>query len=197
MSSIAERRKKAVAETIDKLRAIGQKFGATSAALEEMAPILKQLAAQKDLFPETEFSVPAGRTGMIYCLSEDPDHRFALYASAGAPGKYQPPHNHTTWAVIASVYGDEHNIFFERIDDGSTPDVGRIRKLKEVTVSPGKAVTLMPDDIHCIRVINDKPSLHLHFYGLSLEYLPNRIFFENEEGGRYKVFPPSPITKVA
>src|SRR3546814_5719791 len=61
---------------------------------------------------------------------------------AGAPGKYQPPHNHTTWAVIASVYGDEHNIFFERIDDGSTPDVGRIRKLREITVSPGMAVTL-------------------------------------------------------
>lgn len=197
MLSIAERRKKAVAEAIDQLRTIERKFGPTPAALEAMAPVLKDLAAQKELFPESEFNVPHGRTGMIYCLSEDPDHRYALYASAGAPGKYQPPHDHTTWAVIASVYGDEHNIFFERTDDGSTPDVGRIRKTKEVTVSPGTAVMLMPDDIHCIRVINDKPSLHLHFYGVSLEYLPNRIFFENEEGGRYKVFPPSPITKVA
>lgn len=197
MSSIAERRKKEVAETINQLRAIEQRLGATSVALDAMAPVLKKLAAQKDLFPAGEFSVPEGRTGMIYCLSEDPDHRYALYASAGAPGKYQPPHNHTTWAVISSVYGDEHNIFFERTDDGSTPNVGKIRKTKEVTVSPGTAVSLMPDDIHCIRVINDKPSLHLHFYGLSLEFLPNRIFYENEEGGRYKVFPPSPITKVA
>lgn len=197
MSSIAERRKQAVAETLDQVRAIEKKLGPTPAALEAIAPVLKKLAAQSDLFPTSEFSVPQGKTGMIYCLSEDADRRFALYASAGAPGKYQPPHDHTTWAVISSVYGDEHNIFFERIDDGSTPGTGKIRKIKEVTVSPGAAVSLMPTDIHCIRVINDKPSLHLHLYGLSLELLPNRIFFENEEGGRYKVFPPSPITKVA
>lgn len=197
MSSVAERRAKAVAEALAKFRAIEKSKGSGTAALDEMKPILIELASHKDFFPESEFKVEAGRTGMIYCLSEDPDHRFALYASAGAPGKYQPPHNHTTWAVIAGVYGDEHNIFFERTDDGATPGVGKIRKKSETTVTSGKAVGLLGDDIHCIRVINDKPSLHLHLYGLSLEHLPNRIFFENEEGGRYKVFPPSPITKVA
>lgn len=197
MASIVERRKQAVTETLEQIRTIAQKKGASREALAEMTPVLKKLAAQADLFPRSEFDVPAGRTGVIYCLSEDGDHRFALYASAGAPGKYQPPHDHTTWAVIASVYGDEHNIFFERTDDGSVPNVGTLKKTTEVTVSPGQAVNLMPDDIHCIRVINDKPSLHLHLYGLSLEFLPNRIFFESEEGGRYKVFPPAPITKVA
>jgi len=197
MSSIAERRTKAVADALAKFRAIEKSKGVTTAALEEMKPILIELASHKELFPESEFRVEPGRTGMIYCLSEDLDHRFALYASAGAPGKYQPPHNHTTWAVIAGVYGDEHNIFFDRTDDGATPGVGKIRKSRETTVSQGKAVSLLPDDIHCIRVINDKPSLHLHLYGMSLEHLPNRIFFESEEGGRYKVFPPSPITKVA
>jgi predicted metal-dependent enzyme (double-stranded beta helix superfamily) len=197
MSSVAERRAKAVAEALSKVRAIEKAKGSTKEALEEMKPILMALAAQKDLFPESEFKVAPGKTGMIYCLSEDPDHRFALYASAGAPGKYQPPHNHTTWAVIAGVYGDEHNIFFERVDDGRTPGVGKIRKLHEITVRSGNGIGLLGDDIHCIRVINDKPSLHLHLYGLSLEHLPNRIYFENEEGGHYKVFPPSPITKVA
>lgn len=189
-----QERAQAVKHLVDQAREI-EKTGVTYTNLGRIGDLLAALANRAELFPADEF--PLGSDGGIYRLAEDPDHRFALYASAGAPGKYQPPHNHTTWAVISSVFGDEHNIFFERTDDGSTPDVGKLRKGKEVTVSPGTAVSLMPDDIHCIRVINDKPSLHLHFYGLSLEFLPNRVFYESEEGGRYKVFPPSPITKVA
>ena len=54
------------------------------------------------------------------------DGRFALYGSAGVPGKAQPPHNHTTWASIAGVFGDEHNVFYERTDRGETPGEGRL-----------------------------------------------------------------------
>ena len=187
----------AVAEAIDTFRRIEAEKGVTPEALAEMQPILIELASRKELFPPEDFPVAAGKTGTIYCLSEDDDHRFALYASAGAPGKYQPPHDHTTWAVIAGVYGDEHNKFFDRTDDGSVPNRGTLGLRKEETVSRGKAVALMPSDIHSIRVVSKTPSLHLHMYGLSLEHLPNRIFFETEEGGAYKVFPPAPIKKAS
>ena len=65
------------------------------------------LATQSDLFPAEHFKV-FGSKGTIYHLAEDPDGRFALYGSAGVPGKYQPPHNHTTWATIAG--GDRKSV---------------------------------------------------------------------------------------
>lgn len=195
--NILAKRKEAVAEAIDKFRKIEAEKGVTPEALDEMRPILIELASRSELFPREEFPVAEGKTGTIYCLSEDADNRFALYASAGAPGKYQPPHDHTTWAVIAGVYGDEHNKFFDRTDDGSQPNHGTLAVRDEETVVRGKAVTLMPDDIHCIRVVSNEPSLHLHMYGLSLEHLPNRIFFESEEGGEFKVFPPAAIKKAS
>ena len=48
---------------------------------------LKLLAARRELFPVGEFPPTLG--GM-YRLSEDPDHRYALYIVAPAPGGFAP-----------------------------------------------------------------------------------------------------------
>ena len=129
-----------------------------------------------------------GGHGRVYRLAEDADRRFALYASAGVPGKAQPPHNHTTWAVIAGVFGDEHNVFYERIDNRDQPGFGRIRKTGDLTVRQGNACAFLPDDFHTIEVTGGQASLHLHLYGMSLENLPGRIYFSAKEGGPYTVF---------
>jgi hypothetical protein len=99
--SVSHRRAAAIAETVARVRAIEAEQGIGRAALAAIEAELIALGARADLFPLADFPVPAGRTGEIYRLSEDADRRFALYASAGVPGKAQPPHNHTTWAVIA------------------------------------------------------------------------------------------------
>ena len=180
--SVVERRAEAVAGTLDRVRAIEQSMGATRAALEKIEAELIALATRTELFPAEHFPVAPGAKGNIYRLSEDPDYRFALYASAGVPGKSQPPHNHTTWAVIAGIYGDEHNVFYQRTDDRATPGRGALRKSGEKTVTRGGGCALLPDDFHTIEVTGDGPSLHLHIYGRSLEHLPERIFFAGEDG---------------
>src|SRR5690348_15084377 len=185
--SVLDRRAAAVAETVAMMREIERRAGVTRQALEEMKGALIALAGGTERFAPERFPVPGG-AGAIYRLSEDADRRFALYASAGVPGKAQPPHNHTTWAVIAGVYGDEHNVFYERIDNRDEPGIGRIRKTGELTVRQGNACAFLPDDFHTIEVTGGKPSLHLHLYGMSLENLPERIFFRGSEGGRYTVF---------
>ena len=53
-------------------------------------------------------------------------------------------------AAIAGVYGDEHNVFYERTDNRATPGVGAIRKTGELTVRRGNAVGFLPDDFHTI-----------------------------------------------
>lgn len=184
-----QRRGEAVADMIDKVRAVERDRGVTPDALDAIKGLLVELAGRRELFPPGDFPVNAeDGTGVIYRLAEDPDHRFALYATAGAPGKSVPPHNHTTWAVIVGVHGDEHNVFYERVDDGSVPGRGEVRPSGEFTVTHGTGVTLMPDDIHSFHVTGDKPTVHLHMYGLALEQLHQRIMFDTAEG-TYKVVP--------
>src|SRR5579883_622845 len=193
--SIMTRRAEAVAATVETIRGIERAQGVTRAALAAMKTALIALAEQDELFPAAHFPVRNG-AGALYRLAEDADQRFALYASAGVPGKAQPPHNHTTWAVISGVFGDEHNVFYERTDNRSTPGQGTLRKTGELTVRRGNAVAFLPDDFHTIEVTGGKPSLHLHMYGRSLEHLPERIYFGTSTGGAYKVFPASPNVRA-
>ena len=186
--SLMQQRAQAVEQTLGQVRRIEAEMGVTPATLDAIKPVLIALATRTDLFPPEHFPVTPGGHGRVYRLAEDADRRFALYASAGVPGKAQPPHNHTTWAVIAGVFGDEHNVFYERIDNRDQPGFGRIRKTGDLTVRQGNACAFLPDDFHTIEVTGGQASLHLHLYGMSLENLPGRIYFSAKEGGPYTVF---------
>ena len=189
---IADQRAQAVRETIDTVRAIEAKYGVTRETLERLKPVLVSLASRTELFAPKSFGNLPGRPGTLFHLAEDPDGRFALYGSAGAPGKAQPPHNHTTWACIAGVYGDEHNVFYDRVDDRKVQGEGRLSKSGELTVVKGNACAFLPDDFHTIEVVNGKESLHLHLYGKTLEDLPERIYFGGSAGGPFKRFMSKP-----
>jgi len=190
--SLMEERRAAIDETLERVRRIEAEHGVTDAALDAIRPVLIELAARRELFPPQHFPLSPEGHPRVYRLAEDPDERFALYASAGTPGKAQPPHNHTTWAVIAGVFGDEHNVFYDRVDNRLEPGQGRLRKTGELTVRRGNACAFLPDDFHTIEVTGDAPSLHLHLYGMSLENLPERIFFAAASGGAYRVFDAPP-----
>jgi len=172
----------AVRQLVDQARRIEQ-GGVSTTTLEKIGGLLASLASRADLFPQDEF--PLGADGGIYRLSEDPDHRFALYASAGGAGKKVPPHNHTTWAIIAGVHGAERNVVYERLDSDAREDVVRLREApaKEKTLRRGDVICYLPDDFHHIETpAGSGDALHLHFYGLSLEHLPNRMSVDMATG---------------
>ena len=98
------------------------------------------------------------------------------------PGKLTDPHNHTTWAIVAAVEGEEINRFYERTDDGTEPGKATLKQTREVVVQPGIGVAMMPDDIHSIAVVGEKPTLHLHMYGKSLDVVTDRLGFDLEAG---------------
>jgi len=177
-----QERAAAVRQLIDQARQI-EKSGVTPSNLEKIGVLLATLARRADLFPQEEF--PLGPDGGIYRLSEDPDHRFALYASAGGPGKKVPPHNHTTWAIIAGVHGEERNVVYDRLDNGSQADKVELREAtaKEKTLRNGDVIAYLPDDFHHIETpAGSGNALHLHFYGLSLEHLPDRVSVDLASG---------------
>lgn len=187
--TVQDDRTVAVATTIDRIREVERDQGVTLGALENIKGLLLELADDRNLFPLADFPVTEeDGTGAIYRLSEDEDHRHALYASAAVPGKAVPPHNHTTWAVIVGVHGDEENRFYERTDDGATAGHGALRQISETTVRHGSGVTLMPDDIHSIHVTGDGQTVLLHMYGLALEQLHERVMY-NPADNTYAVFP--------
>ena len=82
--------------------------------LQEVAQRLQALGLRRDLFPAEAFPLVPGRPTSIYRLAEDIDGGYALYLSLGEPGRAQPPHDHTTWAIIAGVAGDERNEVYAR-----------------------------------------------------------------------------------
>ena len=189
---VAAERRAAVAEAIGQVRAIEAERGVTREALEEIRRIMVGLARRAELFPRETFKARGPRPDdRIYRLSEDEGHRFALYVNCGEPGTRSPPHDHTTWAVIAGIDGAEHQWVYRRTDDGAVEGVGTVEVDHEFTVTTGTAIAYMPDDIHAIHVRGDVPALHLHLYGRGFETMTGRVAYD-VDAGTYKTFPGYP-----
>jgi predicted metal-dependent enzyme (double-stranded beta helix superfamily) len=183
-SEIAAARNAAVAGTVERIRAIEGALGVTRPALERIREELLLLAAREELFPSATFPPPPeGQKGSNrYLLHEDPGNRFALYMNALNPGNETKPHDHTTWAVVVAVDGQELNKVYERIDDRSVPDRCELHLREEIMVEPGRGICLMPEDIHSIHTTGTVPTRHLHMYGLALEVLDDRKAYDPADG---------------
>jgi len=187
-SDIASQRAHAVATFIQTARRlVPDPRNASAEALGTVATTLEALGLRRELFPFEHFPVSASNPAQIYRLAEDVDGHFALYLSAGRPGNAAPPHDHTTWAMIAGIVGNERNVLFRREATGD-PLRDRLVEERSVDVVPGASVTLTPSDVHTIEVVGDEPGLHLHFYGLAIDRLDQRVVFESREGGTYRHF---------
>jgi len=183
-TDIQAARTAAVAATVDRIRAIEAEDGVTRPSLAKIRDELMRLAAQEHLFPSAAFPPPAaGEKGSNrYLLQEDPGNRFALYLNALNPGNETKPHDHTTWAVVVAVQGQELNRVYERTDDGADPARCDLRLREEIMVEPGRGICLMPEDIHSIHTTGTVPTRHLHMYGLALEVLDDRKAYDPASG---------------
>lgn len=181
MDRAAERRK-AIDAAVADIREIEKREGVTRRSLENIKARLIKLAARTDLFDPKDYPPPAPGQKLrscLYRLAEDADHRFALYANSSIGGYGTPAHNHTTWAVIVGVTGEELNKFYDRAGGG-------VKEKGRDVVRQGTGVAFMPEDLHSIHI--DAPLLNFHMYGLALEQLHRREFYKEKEG-RWEVFP--------
>jgi predicted metal-dependent enzyme (double-stranded beta helix superfamily) len=176
-TTVLPARAAAVAAAVDRVRGIEQRMGVTRAALDAIMAELQALAANERLFPSAEFPPPPnGEKGSRrYLLHEDPGGRFALYLNALNPGNETKPHDHTTWAVVVAVDGEELNKVY-------APKPGGLEIVREVVVRPGTGIALMPEDIHSIHTQGTVPTRHLHMYGLALEKLDKRMAYDPATG---------------
>ena len=180
----AQERRREIEATVAAVRAIEAREGITRSSLAKIRQRLIQLAARTDLFTEADFPPPAPggkRQSCLYRLAEDADHRYALYANSSLGGYATPAHNHTTWAVIVGVTGEELNRLYERTADNG------VREKGQHVVRQGSGVSFMPADLHSIHI--EAPLLNFHMYGLALEQLTRREFYKPDEHA-WAIFPP-------
>lgn len=169
--------------TVADVRKIEAAHGVTRESLEKIRQRLTRLAARTDLFSSTDFPPPkpgGKQNSCLYRIAEDDDHRFALYANASLGGYGTPAHNHTTWAVIVGVSGRELNRFYERTPQGP-------REKGQYMVEQGTGVAFLPDDYHSIHI--EAPLVNFHMYGLAIDHLPGREYYDAKERA-WRVFPP-------
>lgn len=182
MSAVQDRQQ-AVSSAIADVRAITGAGPLDRVALARVLDVLKGLAARPALWDPVDFPAPDEDTRQArYLVSEDEDQSFALYLNTMLPGRRIPPHNHTTWACIAGIEGEEHNTVYDRLDDGSVPGKATLRARELVVVEAGSGIAMLPDDIHSVEIKGDHPIRHLHLYGRALETLSERVTFDLEAG---------------
>lgn len=180
-----DERNRAVEAAVADIRAIERERGVTRDGLARMKRRLLGLAAQADLFPAEEFPPPDGDVDFpanVYRIAEDDDHRFALYVQSARGALDTPAHNHTTWAVIAGIRGDELNRFYERTADGGVVQTG------ERAVRKGSAVAFLPDELHSIHVAAGGTAVNFHMYGLALDRLHEREYYRADDNS-WRNFP--------
>jgi len=164
----------AVAAAMADIRAIDAD-GINRDAVELIRRRLLQLAEHSDLFPWTDFPSDESRDGStMYLLSQDQDHRFALYVQSVKDVTEAPPHDHLTWACIVGLEGEEINRRYDNVAGDGPPRVA-----EEFAVRPGRGIAFLPDDVHSIHVTGG--ALNFHCYGHDLLDLPARNYWDERE----------------
>lgn len=162
----------AVAEAMEDIRRIEGHPGVTREGVERIRDRLVELSSHRELFPLEDFPAPGDdtkRSSFLYRLSQDDDGRFALYAQSNRGRVSTPVHNHTTWAVVVGFEGQELNRFYQRTEDG-------VSETHQHVVEAGTGVAMLADDLHAIAI--DGPALNFHCYGLALEQLGSRQYYD-------------------
>jgi predicted metal-dependent enzyme (double-stranded beta helix superfamily) len=182
--SIAQQRETAIAAALNDVRAIEARDGVSRESLDKIKHRMMELAAHKELFPAGDFPLsPEDKGEKFDVLSVDDDGRFELYIEVADKSVEAPPHDHTTWAVVVGIEGEEVNRVYDV--DSERRNAPAVRE--EISVGPGTGIALMPDDFHSIHIADGIHNMHLHLYGLCFDKLKGRTMYDAEKG-EYRLF---------
>ena len=116
----------------------------------------------------------------VHLLHEEPNHDLAVFVLTWLPNRGTKPHNHLTWAVVAGIEGEEHEVEWRRIDDGSKPGYAKLEKVGEQTLRPGQVTACRPEDIHSVWNTGNEVSISIHTYGRHINHT-GRSEFDPEQ----------------
>jgi len=77
------------------------------------------------------------------------------------------PHEHTTWAIIVGISGQEMNQIYDILDSKSKT----VRQSNVVIIGKNDTITMESHQVHGTVSIGPEATFHLHLYGCSLDSL--------------------------
>lgn len=139
--------------------------------LDQGRPLARRAAlASKSWLMPYMYQVDSEQGFGVHLLHEQANHTLAIFAVSWLPGRGTPPHDHGTWALIASVDGPEMNQFFDRVDSKVRPGYAVLKDAGEKVFDIGEVVAMPSGAIHSVRNKTDKVTLSLHIYGKHINF---------------------------
>lgn len=169
-------------ELVGDLRQITSETDDHREIIRRASPLAQKAAANSDAWLKDEyFSCNEAQGFGVHLLHEEPSHDLAVFAVAWLPDRGTPPHDHGTWAVVVGIDGDETNINWKRLDDGSVPGRAQIEEFHRVEAGRGDVMAFLPRDIHTVWNNTGRKTLSLHIYGRHINHT-DRSQFDPEAG---------------
>ena len=166
---------------IENIRSVVARETSQRTITEKIRPLAERVAANKNWIKPDYRKIDPNQGFGIHLLYEENNHDLAVFIVAWAPGRGLEPHNHKTWAVVAGIEGQEHEVNYKRLDDGSKKGFADLQKTHEQTLYPGNAVCCLPEDIHSVWNNGTELALSIHTYGKHLNYTGRSIFDVEEK----------------
>lgn len=138
--------------------------------LERAAPLAQRAALSASWRRDEHYDADPELGFGSSVLHVEPDDSLLIVADSWLPGRGINAHDHGTWALVVGVDGSERNIFWERVDDGSTPGYAELRQVDEQTISAGEVLLVPAGTIHSVVNDGSNTSLSFHVYGHHLNH---------------------------
>jgi predicted metal-dependent enzyme (double-stranded beta helix superfamily) len=134
-----------------------------SLRLQAICPLVRKLLSSSSWLQITPLQ-PNPETGWeVSMLYDEPFFPLTVQLVAWAPGIVSPIHNHASWGLVALLSGQEKNTFWRRSPTSRFLD--RIEPVGDRLLTPGDILCLMPDAIHQVEAIGDRPTISFNLYG--------------------------------
>jgi len=135
-----------------------------------VAPLAKKFAQSPELrrpeYRECDYEQGFG----VHLLHEEPNHDLAVFLISWLPNRGTTPHNHKTWAVVVGIEGQEQEINYDRLDDGTKRGYADLKPSGEQVMTAGDIARCYPEHIHSVWNVGKDISMSLHTYGRHINY---------------------------
>ena len=164
-----------VQEYVEDLKRITAEETDEKAIFKRFAPLAQKLAATPGWVTDTYRQCDEEQGFGVYVLHEEDDHANAVFVVSWLPNRGTPPHDHSTWTVVASIEGKEKETMWRRNDDAK-PGYADLEQGTETIMTGGKVSCMLSGDIHTVWNVSDDISLSLHTYGKHVNFTDRSQF---------------------
>jgi len=137
---------------------------------ERVAPLAKKFAQAPGWLRPEHYQCDAEQGFGVHLLHEEPNHDLAVFVLSWLPDRGTTPHNHKTWAVVVGMQGQEQEVNYDRLDDGSKPGFADLRRGGAQVMMAGDVARCYPEHIHSVWNVGKDISMSLHTYGRHINY---------------------------